>query len=75
MRTKNFMKHLILGALLLTTGKMVGQSTTPGNVLALSTDFLGWNTNAANNFPLMVRHDLNQPIQFLTNNVNRMRLM
>ncbi|WKZ65004.1 MAG: hypothetical protein QY325_09535 [Flavobacteriales bacterium] len=74
MRTKNFLKHLVLGALLLTTGKVVGQSTTPGNVAVGPTDFLGWNTNAINNFPLMVRHDLNQPIDWYTAAIQRMRL-
>ncbi|MBV6405214.1 MAG: tail fiber domain-containing protein [Flavobacteriales bacterium] len=75
MRTKNFLKHLILGALLLTNGKVVGQSTTPGNVALFGTDFLGWdNTFPANNFPLMVRHDLNQPIEFHTAMDERMRL-
>lgn len=75
MRTKNFLKHLMLGATFLTAGNVVGQSTTPGNVANLNTDFLGWNTNAANNFPLVVKHELNQPIQFRTDNVLRMRLM
>jgi hypothetical protein len=74
MRTKNFLKHLILGAMLLATGMVVGQSTTPGNVAGAGTDFLGWNTNAANNFPLVVKHELNQPIEFYTDNALRMRL-
>lgn len=76
MRTKSFLKHLFLGALLLTTGKVVGQSTTPGNVALGVNDFLGWdNTFPANNFPLMVRHDLNQPIDFYTSALGRARLM
>jgi len=75
MRTKNFLQHLILGALLLTTGKMVGQTSVVGNVAGASTDFLGWdNTMPNNNFPLMVRHDLNQPIEWYTNAIRRMRL-
>lgn len=74
MRTKNFLKHLILGALLLTTGKVVGQVTTPSNVASGPTDFLGWDNTVTNNFPLMVRHDLNQPIEWWTNNTLRMRL-
>ena len=75
MRTKNFLKHLFMGALLLTTGEVVGQSTTPGNVAGGVNDFLGWdNTFPANNFPLQVRHDLNQPIDFFTNALQRMRL-
>lgn len=75
MRTKNFLKHLILGALLLTISRVVGQSTTPGNVAGATTDFLGWdNTFPTNNFPLMVRHDLNQPIDWYTNAIQRARL-
>ena len=67
MRTKNILKHLILGALLLSTGTVVSQVTTVGNVANTSNDFLGWdNTAPANNFPLEVRHDLDQPIQFWT---------
>ncbi|MBZ0206910.1 MAG: hypothetical protein K8H89_11340, partial [Flavobacteriales bacterium] len=66
MRTKNILKHLILGALMVTTGKVVGQSTTPGNVAAGPNDFLGWNSNAVNNFPLEIRHDGAFPIQFWT---------
>ncbi|WKZ65000.1 MAG: hypothetical protein QY325_09515 [Flavobacteriales bacterium] len=74
MRAKSFLQHLILGALLLTTGKVVGQSTTPGNVAGAGTDFLGWNNNGANNFPLRVPHNLNQPIDFYTSAIHRMRL-
>ena len=74
MRTKNFLSYLYLGALLLTTGKVVGQSTTPGNVAFAPTDFLGWDNTGTNNFPLMVRHDLNQPIDWYTNALLRMRL-
>ncbi|MCL4283226.1 MAG: tail fiber domain-containing protein, partial [Flavobacteriales bacterium] len=65
----------IMGALSLTCGEMVGQSTTPGNVAGGVGDFLGWdNTFPANNFPLRVRHDLNQPIEFYTDAIQRMRL-
>jgi hypothetical protein len=75
MRTKNFLKHLIMGALLLTTVKVVGQATTPGNVAAGGTDFLGWdNTSPANDFPLMVRHNGNWPIDLYTNSTRRARL-
>lgn len=73
MRTKNFLKHLFLGALLLSVGKVGGQSTVPGNA-GIATDFLGWDNTGTNNFPLMVRHDLNQPIDWYTNAIQRMRL-
>jgi hypothetical protein len=75
MRTKNFLEHLILGALLLTTGKMVGQTTVTGNVATANTNFLGWdNTSPANDFPLRVRHDRNEPIEFWTDQLRRMWL-
>ena len=74
MRTKNFLKHLILGALLLTTGKVVGQVTTPSNVASGPTDFLGWDNTVTNNFPLRVRHDRNERIEWYTDAVRRMFL-
>jgi len=58
----------------MTIGKVVGQSTTPGNVAGFSTDFLGWDNTGTNNFPLQVRHDLNQPIEWYTDAQERMRL-
>ncbi len=73
MRTKSFLKHLILGALLLMTGKVVGQSSVPGNA-GTATDFLGWDNTGTNNFPLMVRHDRNEPIDFYTRALHRMRI-
>ncbi|MBZ0207457.1 MAG: hypothetical protein K8H89_14135, partial [Flavobacteriales bacterium] len=66
MRTKNITKHLILGALILTTGNVVGQTSVLGNMANGPTDFLGWNSNAVNNFPLEIRHDGAFPIQFWT---------
>ncbi|MCW5900451.1 MAG: hypothetical protein KIT10_14395 [Flavobacteriales bacterium] len=76
MRTKSFFKHLMLGALLLTTGKVAGQVTTANNVANAGTDFLGWdNTFPANNFPLRVRHDLNQPIEWYTAAVRLLLLL
>ena len=75
MRTKNFLKHHFLGALVMTTSIVVGQSTTPGNVMNLSTDYLGWdNTFPTNDFPLVVKHELNQPIEWWTDDILRMRL-
>ena len=73
MRTKKFLKHLILGALLLATENVVGQTTVVGNSGGV-TDFLGWDNTATNNFPLMVRHDLNQPIAWYTDSLQRMQL-
>src|SRR5690606_32784795 len=66
MRTKNILKHLILGALMVTTGKVVGQSTTPGNVAAGPNDFLGWRSDAVDSFPLRVGHEGAVPRHFWT---------
>ena len=74
MRTKNFLNHLFLSALLLTTGEVAGQVTTSGNVASATTDFLGWDNTVTNNFSLMVRHDLNWPIDLYTDATHRMRL-
>ena len=75
MRTKDFLKHLILGALLLATGKVVGQATVGGNVAIAPTNFLGWNNSSpANDFPLRVRHNGNWPIEWYTNALRRMLL-
>ena len=75
MKTKNFLKHLLMSVLMLTTVKMVGQSSTPGHVASSPTDFLGWDTTSpANDFPLMVKHEGNQPIDWYTDAIQRMRL-
>ena len=66
MRTKNITKHLILGALILTTGNVVGQTSVLGNLASGPTDFLGWDGSVTNNFPLEIRHDGAFPIQFWT---------
>lgn len=73
MRTKNFLKHLILGGLILTNSTVVGQTSVLGHA-GVATDFLGWDNTVTNNFPLMVRHDLNQPIEWSTDALRRMLL-
>ncbi|MCL4282996.1 MAG: tail fiber domain-containing protein [Flavobacteriales bacterium] len=72
MRTKNFMKHLVAGALALASGQVAGQASVLGNSGGPA-HYLGWDNT--NNFPLMVRHNANQPIQWYTDAVQRMRLM
>ncbi len=39
----------------------------------LSSDYVGW--NAAQTFPLQIRHNGNQPIDFITDNTHRLRIM
>jgi hypothetical protein len=75
MRTKNFLKHLIMGAMLLATGKVASQVTTASNVAFGPTDFLGWDNTGSNNFPLVVKHELNQPIDWYTNAIRRITLL
>ncbi len=65
MRTQNFLKHLILGALLAGSVDADGQATVVGNS-GIATNFLGWNSNPGNNFPLQIRHDGSYPIEFHT---------
>lgn len=72
MRTENILKHLSIGALLLTSGQVVGQASVLGNA-GVPGDYLGWNNTMIND-PLMIRHDANQPIDWYTNLIQRMRL-
>ncbi len=73
MRMQNFLKHLILGALLAGSVDAAGQASVLGNS-GTSSDFLGWDGTSSNNFALQVRHDLDQPIEWWTENARRMRL-
>ncbi|MBX2973088.1 MAG: hypothetical protein KF797_08295 [Flavobacteriales bacterium] len=72
MNTKINWKHLGVGVCLLWTGQVVGQASVVGHAGAV-TDYLGWNN--LQGFPLQIRHDNNQQIQFFTNNVRRMQLL
>ena len=71
---KNF-RHLLWGALVLGASHAQGQTTVLGNSGA-TTDFLGWDNIGigTNNFPLQVRHDRNQPIEWYTDAIKRMQL-
>lgn len=73
MFTTTKFRHLVWGALVLSASHAQGQVTWLGNSGA-STDFLGWDNTVTNNFPLMVRHDLDQPIEWWTERSRRMRL-
>jgi len=55
-----------------TSQTITGQATVLGNT-GFNTNFLGWDNTTA--FPLNIRHDRNnQPIDFWTNNVRRLRI-
>ena len=73
MFTTTSFRHLVWGALVVGASHAQGQVTTLANSGA-STDFLGWDATATNTFPLQVRHDLNQPIEWFTKRTERMRL-
>ncbi len=73
MFTTTSFRHLVWGALVLGASQAQGQVTVLGNA-GTATDFLGWDNIGPNNFPLQVRHDLNQPIEWYTNAIRRMRL-
>lgn len=47
------------------------QVTTPANAGSTG-DFVGWDNTMLND-PLMIRHDANQPIDWYTNAIQRMR--
>ena len=73
MRTKDKLKYLVMGALVLTAGRLAGQASVLGNN-GITTNFLGWDANPANNFPLQVRHDGSWPIDFWTSQSFRARI-
>ena len=73
MFTTTSFRHLVWGALVLGASQAQGQVTVLGNA-GTATDFLGWDNIGPNNFPLQVRHDLNQPIEWYTKATQHMRL-
>jgi hypothetical protein len=69
------MKYLLntialLWLLLLSAGAF-SQVSTLGNSGA-ATDYVGWDN--AQPFPLQIRHNANQPMEFFTNSIQRIRL-
>jgi len=60
-------------ACLLTIMNGHAQVTTPANSGGTG-DFVGWDNTMIND-PLQIRHDANQPIEWWTNNFNRMRVL
>ena len=72
MRTKSVLKHSVMGACLLLASGAAGQATVIGNA-GIATNYLGWDNFQG--FPLQIRHDNNQEIQFFTNNIQRMQLL
>lgn len=71
MRTKNRMRHLTIGAVLLTSGQVIGQASVPGNTGGPG-DYLGWDINT--NVTLDIGHENNLNINWFTDNIYRMRL-
>ncbi len=71
MRTKRILQGLLFSGAAITAGQAVGQASVPGNSGG-PTDYLGWDNT--NNFPLIIRHNANQPIEWYTDNTRRMRL-
>jgi uncharacterized membrane protein SpoIIM required for sporulation len=66
-------------ALLLTTSFLVeafivnAQVSTLGNSSGNSAHYVGWNSGVT--FPLDIKHDAAQPINFFTNNTQRMTIL
>jgi hypothetical protein len=64
-----------LAALMMTlhASAQVPDWSTGGNNIILGTEWFG--ADGGSTVPLQIRHDANQPIEFFTNGVNRMRLL
>ncbi|MBS1546721.1 MAG: hypothetical protein JSU02_05015 [Bacteroidetes bacterium] len=73
MRTRNRWKHLLMGAMALVACRVTGQTSVLGNN-GTASNFLGWDANPANNFPLQIRHDGSWPIDFWTSQSFRARI-
>lgn len=71
MRTTNNLRHLAWGVLGLVTQQVFSQASQADNNGGFGS-FLGWNAGA--NQTLQVRNDANQPIEWYTDAVRRMRL-
>lgn len=61
---------LIIG--LIITTQVNAQISYTSNSFGTATDYVGWDNT--NNFPLEIRHNGNQPIDFYTNGIQRMRI-
>lgn len=73
MRAKKILRSSILAAFMLTLGYAHAQVSVLGHVPTTpGTDYVGWDNTT--NVPLMVRHNNNQPIEWYTNAIARMRL-
>lgn len=66
MKKQIIISSLVVG--MIATIQIKAQVTTPFNNGAPG-DYVGW--NIGNNFPLQIRHNANQPINFFTNNLMR----
>jgi len=69
MKTFNHLFVLIIGMMLVHS--LSSQVSTPSNSGAAG-NYVGWDAFQA--FPLQIRHNANQPINFFTNNAFRVRL-
>ena len=60
-------RPIILACAMLVFGTLSAQTTIVGNNGGSATDFVGWDNDPGNNFPLQIRHDAgDQPIEFYT---------
>jgi hypothetical protein len=71
MNAKKFIRPALLATSLLVFGYGQGQVTTANNSPA-SGDYVG--CDAGTTFPLEIRHNANQPIQWFTDALRRMQL-
>ncbi len=55
-------------------GSLKAQVTTPLNIANANTDFVGWENDPANQFELNIKHEMNFPIQWWTDDIRCMWL-
>jgi hypothetical protein len=73
MKKQLLFRSIKIGMILIAASTGVkAQVTTPSNA-GINTDYVGW--NAAQPFPLQIRHNANQPITFHTNGTERMTIL
>lgn len=69
----NVHRPWLMAACMLVLAPLHAQVTVPSNQISNPGDFVGWD-NTVTNDPLMIKHEANQPIDWYTRAIHRMRL-
>ncbi|MBA3899115.1 MAG: hypothetical protein H0X62_02725 [Bacteroidetes bacterium] len=64
-----FLRSIKIGMILIGASTAVDAQVSTSNNFGNSTHYVGWDANTT--FPLNIRHNANQPINFYTNNTQR----